>query len=109
MDATDYPSLEAIARMNGQLAVGAARVDAIVSAQLDSVERLFRAAHSRDWDAVARASEALARQAEAAKNRTVGKSARAVCDALRMDPTGTKTASKLADLLSVCRAARLRS
>ena len=109
MDTTDYPSFDLLARMNAQLAANSARVDAIVSAQLDSVERLFRAATTRDWDAVARASDALARQAEATQNRALSRSARAVVEALRLDPTGTKASRPLSDLLSACRAAKLRS
>lgn len=107
MDTSDYPSLARLADLNAQLARQGARVDAIVTAQLDSVERLFRAATTRDWDAVARASDALARQADATDNRAISKSARAVCDALRLDPSGVKATPRLNELLNACRAAKL--
>ncbi len=67
MDTTDYPSLAQLSRLNAQLAVHCARVDAIINGQLDVVERLFRAATDRDWDAVARASQDLAHNLSTAR------------------------------------------
>lgn len=109
MDTSEYPSIAQIRRMNAQLAADAARVEALITAQLDYVERLVRAASNHDWDAVARASDALARQAEAAQDRTLSKSARAMCDALRRDPSGAKAERTLTELLGVCRDKKLRS
>jgi hypothetical protein len=103
----DEPTpLQRIARLNAQLASSTARIDALVTALLDSVSRLVRAADSRDWAAVSRLSDELARRAEAAKDRNVASSARAVCEALRKDPSGSKAVKPLAKLLSACRAAR---
>jgi hypothetical protein len=106
LDSTDYPSLGRLARLNAQLAVQAARVDAAVAAQLDSVERLFRAATNRDWDAVGRASRELAGQPPNSANAALVQSASNVCEALRCDPTGAKAQRPLARLLDACRAAK---
>jgi hypothetical protein len=108
MDTTDYPSLSQLARLNAQLAMHCARVDALIGAQLDSVERLFRAATNLDWDGVARASHDLARQPIDGQNNAVVQSAWRVCEALRRDPSGGKAQSRLATLLSACRAAKTR-
>jgi hypothetical protein len=108
LDTTDYPSLSQLARLNAQLAVHCARVDAIINAQLDSVERLFRAATNLDWDGVARASQDLARQPVNGDNNAVVQSAWRVCEALRLDPSGRKAGSRLAALLSACRAVKSR-
>jgi hypothetical protein len=106
LDSTDYPSLGRLARLNAQLAVQAARVDAVVASQLDSVERLFRAATNRDWEAVGRASRELAGQPADRANATLVQSASKVCEALRRDPTGAKALRPLAKLLDDCRAAK---
>jgi hypothetical protein len=108
MDTTDYPSLSQLSRLNAQLAVHCARVDALINTQLDSVERLFRAATNLDWEGVARASNDLARQPIDGQNNTVVQSAWRVCEALRRDPSGGKAQSRLAALLSACRAAKTR-
>jgi hypothetical protein len=108
MDTSDYPSLSQLARLNAQLASHCARVDAVINAQLDSVERLFRAATRLDWDAVARASHDLARQPINGENHAVVQSAWRVCEALRRDPSGTKAKSGLSALLSACRSAKTR-
>jgi hypothetical protein len=108
LDTTDYPSLLQLARLNAQLAVHCARVDAVVNAQLDSVERLFRAATNLDWEAVARASQDLAKQPINGENNAVVQSAWRVCEALRHDPSGQKAGGRLAALLSACRAAKSR-
>ncbi|HYO26147.1 MAG TPA: hypothetical protein VEQ85_14495, partial [Lacipirellulaceae bacterium] len=90
MDTHDYPSLGRLAGLNAQLAVQSRRVESIVAAQLDVVERLFRAATKQDWPSVARASETLASQSVTPENETLVRSASQVCDALRRDPTGVK-------------------
>jgi hypothetical protein len=109
VDTTDYPSLGRLARLNAQLAVQAMRVEAAVAAQLDGVERLFRAATRRDWDAVQRVSQELAAQPVSGDNEALVRSAGKVCEALRLDPTGGHAARPLAKLLDVCRAAKRRA
>lgn len=104
MDTSDYPSLAQLSRLNSQLAVERARVDAVINGQLDMVERLFRAATKQDWDAVARASQALALEPVNEENGAVVQTAWRVYESLRRDPSGGKSASKLAALLAACRA-----
>jgi hypothetical protein len=107
VDANDYPSLGRLARLNAQLAAQGARVQSIVASQLDEVERLFRAATSQDWEAVARASRELSQSTEST-DRAIVRSAGKVCEALRRDPSGTKARLPLAQLLDACRAAKKR-
>lgn len=109
MDTTDYPSLAQLSRLNAQLAMHCTRVDAVINGQLDVVERLFRAATDHDWEAVARASQDLALQPVNGENSAVVQTAWRVCEALRRDPSGGRAASKLAALLSACRATKTRS
>jgi hypothetical protein len=108
MDTTDYPSLSQLARLNAQLALHCARVDSIINAQLDSIERLFRAATNRDWAGVARASQDLAKQPVDSENNAVVQSAWRVCEALRHDPSGSNAQVRLTALLSACRAVKSR-
>lgn len=108
MDTSDYPSLAQLSRLNAQLAVHCSRIDAVINGQLDVVERLFRAATDHDWEAVARASQDLALQPVDSENTTIVQSAWRVCEALRRDPSGGKAGSKLAMLLSACRATKAR-
>ncbi len=108
MDASDYPSLGRLARLNAQLAVQASRVEAVVATQLDGVERLFRAATNRDWDAVSRVSREIASQPISAETTAIVESAGKLCEALRRDPSGSKAARPLAKLLGACRAAKTR-
>ncbi len=110
MDATDYPSLARLAFFNAQLALHNRQVESVVDAQLDEVERLFRAAAQRDWDAVLRLSEQLAGQ-PAPKDRAdkaVVRSARKVFAALKRDPSGVKATVKLGELLMACRESQRR-
>ena len=108
MDATDYPSLARLARASAQLAVHNLRVEAVVAAQLDDFERLFRAARSRDWEVVLRVSEALAARPRENFDTPVVRTARKVCQALGRDPTGEKAVRPLGELLTACRAAQLK-
>ncbi len=103
MDTNDYPSLGRLAHLNAQLAVQSRRVDAIVTAQLDSVERLFRAATTHDWQGVAQASRALANQPVEGGNDDLVRAATQVCDALRTDVSGAKARRPLAKLIDACR------
>ncbi|HMP07125.1 MAG TPA: hypothetical protein PJ982_12300 [Lacipirellulaceae bacterium] len=106
MDTTDSPSLGRLAHLNAQLAVQAARVDALVAAQLDQVERLFRAATAHDWDAVGRLSRELAQRTDGREQAAISRTARKVCEALGRDPSGGKAAAPLAKLLDACRSAK---
>lgn len=106
MDMHDYPSLGRLARLSAQLATQSARVTAIVDAQLDEVERLFRAAVKPDWHEVASAVQHLASQPRSPENAALIRSAAKVRDALRTDPTGAKAARSLAKLLDACRATK---
>lgn len=108
MDATDYPSLARLALFNAQLAIHNRQVEAAVDAQLDEVERLFRAVADRDWDAVARLSEQLAGQPKDRADKAVVRSARKVFAALQRDPSGAKATRGIGELLSACRASKLK-
>lgn len=109
MESTDYPSLGNLARMSAQLAVHGRRVEALVDEQLDEVERLFRAAASQDWDAIARASADIAGRKVDPVNKALVQTARKVRDALRRDPSGARASTRLAELLSVCRSAKVEN
>jgi hypothetical protein len=109
VDTSEYPSLGRLARLNAQLAVQAARVEAVVAAQLDHIERLFRAATNHDWEAVGRVSRELASQPINADNSSLVQSAGKVCEALRMDPSGAKAGRPLARLLDACRTIKSRA
>ncbi len=106
MDTNEYPSLGRLAHLNAQLAVQGARVEAIFGAQLDNVERLFRAATNHDWATVARVSQALASAPADRSNTALIRNAGKVCEALRSDPSGAKAMRPLAKLLEACRATR---
>jgi hypothetical protein len=108
MDSTEYPSLGRLAVYNAELAIYNRRVEAAVDAHLDEVERLFRAVAQRDWDAVLRLTEQLVSQPNDHPDKAVVRSARKVCDALRRDPTGAKAERGLGELLTACRATKLK-
>ena len=108
MDTTDHPSLGRLSHLNAQLAMQNRRIDALVSAQLDHVERLFRAATSHDWMAVEQASRELAKQPAEGDNAAVVRAATQVCDALRLDASGTKAARPLAKLIDACRVVKTK-
>jgi hypothetical protein len=107
VDEIGYPSLANLAWMNAQLAVEARRVESLVDAQLDEVERLFRAAASQDWDAIARATRDLASRRINPANKVLVQSARGVRDALRRDPSGGRASLRLAELLAACRSTKV--
>jgi hypothetical protein len=106
MDTSHYPSLGQLARASAQLAVHNRRVEAVIDAQLDDFERLFRAAAERDWDAVLRVSEELASQLKESLDESVVRTALEVCQALRRDPSGTRAQQPLGELLNACRTAK---
>lgn len=108
MDLSEYPSLSRLAVFSAKLASQNRQVEAVVDAQLDEVERLFRAVSERDWDAVLRLSEQLAGQPKDRADKAVVRSARKVCDALVRDPSGAKARRGLDALLDACRESKLR-
>jgi len=108
MDLTEYPSLGRLAFFSAQLAGQNRQVEAAVDAQLDEVERLFRAVADRDWDAVLRVSEALSAQKMDRADKAVVRTAQMVCEALRRDPSGAKASRRVDKLLSACREAKIR-
>jgi cobalamin biosynthesis Mg chelatase CobN len=103
VDTTDHPSLGRLSHLNAQLATQNRRIEALVSAQLDHVERLFRAATRHDWTAVEQASRELAKQPAEGENAAVVRAATQVCDALRLDASGAKATRPLAKLIDACR------
>jgi hypothetical protein len=108
LDTSDYPSIGYLARLNAQLLVQNQSVSAVVVAQLDEVERLFRAATQCDWDAILKLGDELVTiPTDRADEAIVGAAAK-VCNALRSDPSGAKAMQHVADLLSACREAKLR-
>ena len=108
MDTSDYPSLGLLARLNAQLLVHNQAVAAVVDAQLDDIERLFRAATQRDWQAVLKLGEQLVSNLEDRADKPMVRSARKVCNALHGDPSGAKAMRHLPELLAACREAKLR-
>jgi hypothetical protein len=74
---------------------------------MDTTERLFRAAAISDWQSVLRISEQLVAQLQDPADLPVVRSAQQLCDLLRREPSGAKVSSRLAELLSACRSARL--
>ena len=108
MDTSDYPSLGFLARLNAQILVHNQAVACMVDAQLDDIERLFRAATQRDWAAVLKLGEQLASVLEDRADKPVVRTVRKVCNALRSDPSGAKAARHLPELLAACREAKLR-
>jgi hypothetical protein len=108
VDTSEYPSLGFLARLNAQLLVHNQAVAGVVDAQLDEIERLFRAATQRDWAALLKLGEDLAGILEDRADKPVVRSARKVCTALRGDPSGAKAMRHLPELLAACREARLR-
>jgi hypothetical protein len=80
----------------------------VVEGQLDSLDRLFRAATDLDWEALLRLSEELASELQERADRAIVKSARKLCEALRREPSGAKAKRQLGDLLTACRAAKVR-
>ncbi|RIK80773.1 MAG: hypothetical protein DCC67_08880 [Planctomycetota bacterium] len=107
VDTADYPSLGRLALLNLQLGVQARRVHALVAAELDEVERLFRAVAACDWDAVLQLSETLAGEANQHADAAVVRSAKKVCDALRRHPASGMARRAVRELLNACRAAKL--
>ena len=110
MDTSDYPSLPNLAQMHARLAVDNQRVESLIDAQLDGIEKLFVATTAEDWKAVANVSRQLAEMKPTDKYVEVIKNARQVCRELNaMSAEPMKAPKHLATLLAACRAARQRS
>lgn len=106
MDTSDYPSLPNLAQVHARLAANSRRVEAIVDAQLNGIERLFAATTAGDWEAIAQASRYLAKQDPAHLDEEVIRQARQVCDELAQARLRTRPPKHLATLLEACRSVR---
>ena len=106
MDTSEYPSLPNLAQVHARLAANSRRVEAVVDAQLDGIERLFTATTAGDWEAIAQASRYLAKQDPAHLDGEVIRQARQVCDELAQARSRTRQPKHLATLLAACRAVR---
>ena len=103
MDAAEYPSLPSLASCHAQLAADAFRVERLIDAHLDEVERLFRAATAGDWDAVARIARSLATRPADPQNAEVVVAAKALSRDFRRDRPTRAAESHLNLLLQACR------
>jgi hypothetical protein len=106
MDTSEYPSLPNLAQVHARLAAQNLRVEQVVDAHLDGIERLFHAATTGDWEAIALASRFLAKQDPAHLDGEVIRRAQEVCEELARARSRTRPPKHLASLLSACRSAR---
>lgn len=109
MDTSDYPSLPNLNQLNARLAVSNRRVEALVDAQLDDIERMFSAVTREDWVDV----HALSRRIAAANAETVGREvvreARFVVHEMSYQTHTAeqlKSPTRLSQLLTACRSVR---
>jgi len=109
MDTTDYPSLPKLAWLHAQLATNSRKVEAVVDAQLDGIERLFHATTAEDWQGVAQASRYLANRKPEEVGPDVVHMAHLVYEELRRDPKATQPPQHLSMLLDACRKVRHRT
>ena len=105
MDTHEYPSLPSLALAHARLAANSRRVEQIVDVQLDGIQRLFSAATTGDWEAIAQASRYLAKQDPAHIDGEVIRQARQVCNELARARTRNRPPKHLASLLEACRTA----
>ena len=108
MESQAYPSLQSLNRAHGRLAINARRVTQIVNTQLDGIERLFNAAISGDWEAIAQASRFLARQEPNSLDAVVIHEARKLCEELAATRSRISGPKHLASLIEACRNVRQR-
>jgi len=106
MDTSEYPSLPNLAQVHARLAANSRRVEAVVDTHLDCIERLFAAATTGDWEAIAQASRYLAKQDPAHLDGEVIRQARQVCEELARARTRARQPKHLATLLAACRSLR---
>jgi hypothetical protein len=110
MDTSDYPSLPNLAQMHARLAVDNGRVESMIDAQLDGIERLFVATTAEDWGAVAEVTRQLAEMKPEEISAEVIQNARQLCQELgKMKKKPLKAPKHLANLLAACRAVRQRT
>jgi len=102
------PSLQNLAQTHARLAANARRVEEIVDSQLDGIERLFSAATSGDWEAIAQASRYLAKQDPAHVDGEVIRQAGQLCEELARARSRKQGPKQLARLIEACRHARRR-
>ena len=108
MDKSEYPSLPKLAQLHTRLASNSRRVEDVVDAQLDGIERLFSATTAEDWPAVVEATRYLASLQPDQICDDVIRTARQLCKELGHSSSSMKQPKHLASLLEVCRAARQR-
>ena len=106
MDKHSYPSLQSLTQAHARLASNSRRVEQIVDSQLDGIERLFSAATSGDWEAIAQASRYLAKQDPAHLDVAVIRQARKLCDELASTRKRKSGPNHLAGLIEACRDSR---
>ena len=106
MDTSEYPSLSNLAQAHARLAAQSRRVEQLVDAHLDGIERLFSAAIAGDWEAIAMASRYLAKQDPAHLGEEIARQARLLCEELARARSRTRPPKHLATLLAACRSMR---
>jgi hypothetical protein len=106
MDTSEYPSLPNLAQVHVRLAANSRRVETVVNSHLDGIERLFAAATTGDWEAIAQASRFLAKQDPAHLDGEVIRQARQVCDELAQARLRRQPLRHLSTLLEACRSMR---
>lgn len=106
MDRNSYPSLQSLAQTHARLAANARRVEEIIDSQLDGIERLFTAATTGDWEAIAQASRYLAKQDPAHIDVEIIRQARKLCDELAHARSKKCGPKHLATLIDACRNVR---
>ncbi len=106
MDTDELPSLPNLAKMHAQLAVNSRRVEAVVDARLDGIERLFSATTSEDWEAVAKATKFLASLDPAEIDANVLRTAQQLCEEIGRGEKKMKRPKHLSTLLEACHAVR---
>ena len=111
MDCTDYPSLPRLNQLHAQLAAQCRRIDRALALHDDPVERLLRATIAKDWNAALLAAHSISEMAEIRGDRELRHLALTTENVLRADPgksvNSPATSSKLAELLTACRAVKL--
>ena len=106
MDTDELPSLPNLAKMHALLAVNNRRVEAVVDARLDAVERLFSATTSEDWEAVAKATKFLAALDPNEIDENILRTAQKLCEEIGREKEKMKRPKHLSTLLEACRAAK---
>ena len=96
--------------MHSRLALDSRRVELVVDAQLDVIERLFCATTAEDWPGVAQASKMLSELALLDKvGPEVVREAKLVYEEMTYPATEMRQPKHLAQLLAACRAVQSRT